>query len=114
MRIVEMQVEEMNAVTVLSVQGRVDSVTAPDLQDRLITLLARSTSQVVVDCQGMDYISSAGFRALILAGRQADRAGSRLTLCSLPAKVRQLFELGEFLDLFPIAATRDEAVKRGA
>jgi anti-anti-sigma factor len=47
---------------------------------------------------------------LLVARKRAEEVGSRLVLCGLSAKVRQLFDLGGFLDLFTIAGSRDDAV----
>jgi hypothetical protein len=55
----------------------------------------------VLDLSRLEYISSAGFRVLLLAAKLADETGSRLVLCGVSGKVRQLFDLGGFLDLSP-------------
>lgn len=101
-------------VRVLEVRGRVDSTTAPALGERLNALLAARSEPLVLDLQGLEYISSAGFRILLLAGRSADEARVRLVLCGLSDKVRQLFDLGGFLDLFIITSTRSDAVLAGS
>ena len=49
-------------------------------------------------------------RVLLLAARQAKETGCRFALCTLNAKVRRLFELGGFLELLPIAQTREEGL----
>ena len=102
--------ELVNGVTALSVKGRVDSTTAPALGQKLEAVVAAPASRLVVDFRDLEYISSAGFRVLLVVARRAEAAGSKLVLCSLSGKVRQLFDLGGFLDLFAIAASRDEAI----
>jgi len=96
-------------VTVLQARGRVDSATAPQLAERLRAALGPA-SRVVLDLRDVGYVSSAGFRVLLLAGKQADAGGSRLVLSGVTGKVRQLFDLGGFLDLFLIAGSPEEAV----
>src|SRR5258708_2170520 len=72
---------------------------------------SRSTGKAsVLDLSKVEYISSAGFRVLLLLDRQAGKDERRLVLCGLTPKVRQLFDLGGFLDLFPIAQTQEEAI----
>lgn len=102
--------EQAGDVTVLQVKGRIDSTTAPALGERLTAILGSAESRVVVELSRLDYISSAGFRILLLAGKRADQTGGKLVLCGLPGKVRQLFDLGGFLDLFAIVPTRDEGI----
>ena len=97
-------------VTVLEVKGRIDSTSAPVLDEKLIGALATPQRRLVLDLRQLEYISSAGFRVLLLAAKRADEAGSRFVLCSVSGKVRQLFDLGGFLDLFPISASREEGI----
>jgi anti-anti-sigma factor len=102
--------ERLDQVIALSVRGRIDSTTAPHFGQRLDSVVAAPSGRLVVDLRDLDYISSAGFRVLLVAAKRADETGSRLVLCGLSSKVRQLFDVGGFLDLFSITATRDEAI----
>ena len=102
--------EQVDEVTALSVKGRIDSTTAPAFGQRLESVVTAPAGRLVVDFRDLEYISSAGFRVLLVAAKRADEAGSRLVLCGLSGKVRQLFDLGGFLDLFTIAASRDDAM----
>jgi anti-anti-sigma factor len=97
-------------VRILEVSGRVDSNTAPTLGERLSGSLGVPQTRLVLDFRQIEYISSAGFRILLLAARRAEEVGSRLVLCGLSGKVRQLFDLGGFLDIFTISASREEAI----
>lgn len=96
--------------TVLQVQGRVDSNTSKQFGERLTELLEAGARRVVIDLGQLLYISSAGFRILLIAARLADSRGAGLALCNLSPDVRRLFDLGQFSQLFPIFASRDEAV----
>ena len=102
--------DRVGSVTVVEVKGRVDSTTAPVLGEKLVAVLGASGQRVVLDLRGLEYISSAGFRILLLAAKRADEAGSRFVLCGVSGKVRQLFDLGGFLDLFTIAVSREEGI----
>ena len=106
----DLREDSVGSITVLEVIGRVDSTTAPLLQERLTFLTNAPQGGVLVDFTRLDYISSAGFRVLLLAAKRAGESGSRFVLCGLSGKVRQLFDLGGFLDLFSITSTRDEGI----
>ena len=69
-------------------------------------------ARLVVDLKQIIYISSAGFRALLVAGRLADETKGTLALCGLSAELQRLFDLGAFTDLFTIYASRDESVAK--
>lgn len=106
----DLREDTAGGVTILEVKGRVDSTTAPALGEKLNESLATPERRLVLDLRQLEYISSAGFRVLLLAARRAEDAGTRLVLCSVTGKVRQLFDLGGFLELFPISASRAEAI----
>jgi anti-anti-sigma factor len=102
--------EAIGAVRLLEVRGRIDSTTAPALHEKLLPALAGAATRLLLDLERLEYISSAGFRVLLLAAKQADQTGSRLVLCGLSGKVQHLFEIGGFLDLFLVHGSRDEGL----
>ena len=79
---------------------------------RLKELLAAGERAVLVDLSRVIYLTSAAFRALLVAAHEAERTGAQLALCSLPAPVRELFEMGGLLDAFTIHGSREEAVSK--
>jgi anti-anti-sigma factor len=102
---------KVGGVTVVAVKGRLDTGGAPLLGTRLAAVLDDADApRVLLDLAGLDYVSSAGLRVLLVAAKRADERGGKLALAGLSPKVRQLFELGGFLDLFPIYAARDDAL----
>lgn len=106
----ELKEEQVGGVMVVQVKGRLDSTTSPALGERLIQILSAASARLVVDFSQLEYISSAGFRVLLLGAKQAESTDSRLVLCGVSGKVRQLFDLGGFLDLFAISASREEGI----
>lgn len=109
MQIAEQQV---GPVTIVEVKGRIDSNTAKAFGEQLTALIKTGRARLVVDLQAIIYISSAGFRALLLAGRLADEANGTIALCGLSAEIQRLFDLGSFTELFPIYSSRDEGVTK--
>ena len=107
-----MDITEFNTgqVTVLAINGRIDSNNAIDLGNKLRALYTTPGRRLLLDLQQLEYISSAGFRTLLIAMRRAADTGGRLALCGLTSKVRDLFDMGGFLDNFSIKPTRDEGV----
>lgn len=106
----EVKEEQVGGVTILQVKGRVDSTTSQMLGERLTAVLETAKARVLVDFSQVEYISSAGFRILLQAAKRADENTAKLVLCGVSGKVRQLFDLGGFLDLFSITSTRDEGI----
>jgi anti-anti-sigma factor len=106
----ELSEETAGAVTILTVKGRIDLATAQELGERLTAALAPDGTHLVLDLRQLDYLSSAGFRVLVIAARRAQEGASRFVLCGLSSKVHQLFDIGGFLPLFEIVPLRDDAL----
>ena len=100
------------AVCVLSVSGRIDSTNAEQLLDRLKNALASGEKALVLDLRDVAYLTSAAFRALLVATDEAERNAARLVLCSVMGQVHELFEMGGLLEVFTIHASREEAVAK--
>jgi len=103
------EVRQRGAVVVAPV-GRIDSTTSDRLEQHLVALAGAGERRVVVDFGGVEYISSAGLRVLLLLAKQMRADKGSLALCGLGDRVRQVFELAGFLPLFRIAATRGAAL----
>jgi anti-sigma B factor antagonist len=107
MKLVEEVTED---VTVVEAYGRIDSNTAKEFGDRLIALVQAGRSAIVVDLKNIVYISSAGFRALLIANRASVEKQGKLALCGVIGEVRRLFEIGSFMDQFMICPTQADGI----
>ena len=109
-----MEVTEQHTgkITIVEIKGRIDINTAKAFAERLTSLIKAGHARLVVDLKHIIYISSVGFRALLVAGQLAKGINGTLVLCSLSADVRKLFEIGAFTDLFAIYPSREEAVAK--
>jgi stage II sporulation protein AA (anti-sigma F factor antagonist) len=99
---------------VVRVTGNVNSANAGELAERLARLVAINCRSLVVDLSHLVHMTSAGIRSLLRAEQAARRGGGRFVLCGLHGLTRELFEIGGFLDMFDVAESRDEAVRRAA
>lgn len=103
---------EQDGVTVLEPRGRIDTNTAKPFGDRMVALIGAGSHNILIDLRQIPYISSAGFRVLLIAAKMMDDAKGKLVLCGMSAEIRRLFEIGAFTDLFTICGTRDEGVAK--
>src|SRR5262249_35144983 len=75
---------------IVGVRGRADAESADELESALRGAL-EAHGRVAADLAGLDYISSAGLRALIQAARAAQSKGVDLAICAPTASVRKVF-----------------------
>lgn len=99
-------------VCVVALNGRIDSSNANDLISHLTNLISTGEKSILVDFAQVLYLTSAAFRALLVATDEAERAAARFALCNLVGHVRELFEMGGLLEVFTILPSREEALKQ--
>jgi anti-anti-sigma factor len=102
--------EVTDDVTIVEAYGRLDSTTAKEFGDRLIALVQAGRSSIVVDLGNIVYISSAGFRVLLIANRATSEKQGKLALCGVTGEVKRLFEIGSFTDEFLICPTQADGI----
>ena len=94
-----LQIEKKNGTT-LALTGRLDTVTAPELEKTVTELLPR-TDSLVLDLGSLEYISSAGLR-VILKAYKALAAKGGLKLTGVQEAVREVFDITGFSDFLDI------------
>jgi anti-anti-sigma factor len=77
---------------VVGVSGRADAAAADELEAALRAAL-ESHPKVAADLGMLDYISSAGLRAVIQAARAAQAKNAEFAVCSLSAPVKKVFDM---------------------
>ncbi len=96
-------------VTVLTIAGRIDSRTMTSLEQAAATVVDGGGSRVVLDMGAVDYVSSAGLRAILIAAKKAKAAGGGLALFGVQPGVSEVFETSGFGDVVPIVPTHADA-----
>ncbi len=105
----------MPEAVVVSASGRVDALSSGLLEGHCKQLMAtHGRKSLVLDLEGVEYMSSAGLRAILSLGKQAEAGGGRLALCGVRGTVHEIFEIAGFLSLFPIADSMEQALKKVA
>ena len=91
--------EEGNDLTVL-LEGRLDTITAPQLEEELKSALDGKTG-LVLDMEKLEYISSAGLRVLLSAQKIMNKQGS-MVIKNASEEVKEIFEVTGFSDILTI------------
>ena len=93
--------QEFKHCDLIAVKGRVDSATAPQFAKALETANNNSRFKIVLDMNELEYMSSAGFRALLAAQRNCKRYNrGEVVLARVPVRIREALELAGFTELF--------------
>lgn len=99
-----------NGVLIITPNGRIDSTNSSDFDRHMRAVIDRGDTHIVVDMARLDYISSMGLSVFLAAAKKIRAADGRLALADINNRVRLVFEMSGFLQLFPVYATLDEAL----
>ena len=106
--------DTQNGVTIVSINGRVDGASAPELEGELSSRIRDGSVRILLDCSEMNYISSAGLRVFLLAAKRCKQAGGLLSIAALQPSCRSVIEMGGFHTIIDCYDSRDEALAANA
>ena len=89
-----------NQQLTVTVSGRIDTTTAPELESYLNANLEGITD-LVIDLKDMPYTSSAGLRVILKAQKTMNKQGS-MKLINVCSDVMEIFDMTGFSDILTI------------
>lgn len=98
--------------TVLSVIGRIDTSTAPELEGAIVRVIGQGNRKILLDLSGVPYISSGGLRVFLATAKKLKNPGDKFGLCSLSPEVFKILKLAGFTSIFSIYPSEAEALAR--
>jgi anti-anti-sigma factor len=104
--------ERVGGALLIAPEGRVDSVSSGELERLVVSRIDAGDKRLVLDLSGVEYISSAGLRVLLMAAKRLREPPGALVLCGMGPSVRTVLELAGFLPLFSVEARREQALAR--
>ena len=84
-----------------TLEGRLDTTTAPQLQDVLIPAF-NEAQEINLDFSALAYVSSAGLCVLLMGQKTAQAKGTAMTISGVSDEIMQVFEMTGFADILTI------------
>lgn len=103
-----------DSLVILSLKGFLDAHTAPDFEAALQQEIDAKNLHVIIDCSELTYISSAGLGVFMGYIEEVRENGGDIKICGLIDKVRQVFDMLGFDQLFDIENDVEGARQRFA
>lgn len=107
----ELTVVREKNVVVVSVRGNMDAVTAPAFEKRLSELISKGDKVFLIDFSGLDYISSAGLRSMLVVAGRLKTDNSRMVFSGLKGHVEEVFKIAGFYAIFEIFESKEAALR---
>ena len=102
---------EKNECILVTVEGRMDAVSAPEFETYLGNLIGEGALKIIVNFEGLDYISSAGLRSVLVIAKKIQSKNGEILVASLHDTVKEIFEISGFSTIIPIHESVDSALE---
>jgi len=106
----ELTEETRGRVILVTARGRLDGSTSQMFGARLEKLAAVPEPRLVIDFAGVDFVSSAGLRAVFTVLKRVKAGKGRLALCAVQAPVREVLDIAGFTPMLDLHPAQAEAV----
>lgn len=110
----EISSQKADQILIFGFTGRLDAQSAPEAESQVKGWLAEGEKKLVGDLTGLDYISSAGLRVLLMTAKNLSASGGKLCLFGLQPPVQEVFDLAGFSAVIPLAVDRQAALDQVA
>ncbi len=97
-------------VRIVSLEGRMDLANSLKAESKLNDLLAEGATNIIIDLEKLEFMSSSGLRAIIFLQKKLSERGGKLVLANMSDTVENLFNLTRLYDLFVVRNSLSEAL----
>jgi anti-anti-sigma factor len=106
----EIKDRSVDGVTVISLIGSIDAMTAPKVTDFIHEQVGKGNTKLVADLSGVDYTSSAGLRVMLGAIKETRSQSGDLRLTGIQPDVAKVLNLSGFSNILKLFDDVDSAV----
>ena len=103
--------KKQDGICILTLRGRLDASSSSEFREKVLQIIEDGTNRVILDCENLEYISSAGLRVVLEATKEIKRNDGKIMLCALKDYIKELFEVAQFDAFLPIKASVEVALK---
>ena len=108
------QVRQVGDASVLSVKGKVNFETAPQLKDAIKDIKDGISEQhqriLLINLEGVSFVDSSGLGLLVAARNLLEKSGGRLYLCCIAPQVKKVFDQTNLTNFFSIFESEQDAL----
>jgi anti-anti-sigma factor len=103
--------EKINNFSILKIEGRLDTITSPALLTEFENLFCDGEKDFIIDCKGLEFISSSGLRVFLNAHKKVSASDGKLVFCCMSPETREIFVISGFSKIFRFFETLGEGLE---
>ena len=88
--------------TYVELSGRIDTLTSQEFLDTVTNAFCAEYPEIVIDCKGLNYISSSGLRTWLILHKTTLQHGGKLTLLNLNPQVKEVLQMTGLSSIFSL------------
>ena len=98
----KINIQQNGNEVVVALNGELDTVTTSQMSKELNRIIELTGNHLVIDCKGLEYISSTGLRFFMQLKRHSEQQNGTVTLINMNQDVKEVFHLSGFHHIFNI------------
>ncbi len=99
-----------NGFCILNIEGRIDTTNFNEFENEIVGVIGAGEKNIVLNCKGLNYISSSGLRVFLIAQKKLMALNGKLHLCEMQPAIKEIFDISGFSTIFKIFETEEEAL----
>ena len=105
-------IETTASASIVALEGQLSSANAIAIEKEVLAVVELGSRNLVFDFSGLQFISSAGLRMVLVVAKRLGAQGGQLVLCDMQPQVREVFDISGLLPILKVEATRADALGR--
>jgi anti-anti-sigma factor len=101
----------IESVTLVHLAGNLDTESADSAEQTLKGLIDGGTTRILVNLAGVEFVSSAGLRVLLVTAKRLRGTDGALRISNLNEMVNQVFEISGFTAILSVFPTEEAALE---
>ena len=106
----EIEKERVGDTYVVSASGRLDGIYSTAFAKEVGELIVGTNPKILIDFTKIDFVTSAGIRALMVLMKKAEASGVAFALCGVNQQVREVLDTAGLAPIFTIHSGRSEGL----
>ncbi len=106
----KIQADHLKGAMIITISGEVKGLSGRKFHRTIFQEIQEQDVPIVLDLEGLTYISSMGLRSILLVAKRQQDNKSKFAVCSLSGPMRKVFEITCFDRIMPVLDSRSEAI----
>lgn len=95
---------------IVTIEGRIDTGNFNEFEKEILSIIDTGQNLIVLNCSGLDYISSSGLRVFLITQKKLMSTKGTLHLSNMQPSIKEIFDISGFSTIFKIFDTEEEAI----